>query len=636
MPANFFPSTRFSRTCHTAVSSLLVVSALLGGCFKAEESVAQQNSAATAQTETTPVVSHASGTVEIVSDPPGREWLLDQKPQGRTPGKATEVTTGRHRITVKDPGHPDWNVSIILKPGETVRLTIPLHAETPAPAPVATTAGPETIPALAAQAERYAKERRFTMPKGGNALENYQKILSMDPDSPVGWDGMQRIVDSFRRLSKEAEGSGQHQLARVRAQKADRVQGIIAQRRGAPPPTEPVDSPPPPVALEKPSAPAAAQARWVTPATSMKRPHAATASAAQPERKVERRDPLPMPILPPKPAATTEQTTAAPRPKEKLAPSATTEDKAALPAPAQEKPAEKPADKPAEKPADKPAEKPADKPADKPAEKPTPPPKPEAKASPTAKTPRTQVEPVTGIEFVQIPGGCFKMGSENHDPDEVPIHEVCLKSFWISRTEVTNGQYRRFNPKHDSTSYDGRTLNGDLQPVVNVTWDDANKFATWMSGRGGVHFRLPTEAEWEYAARAGTTSTFIWGEDPAEGCRHANVGDQAAKEAWPKWNVFPCSDGFAETSPVGVFLPNGYGLHDMIGNVWEWVKDWYSPGYYATSPKDDPQGPKEGFFRSARGGSWAVWPDYARTANRTGIDPDHPDLHVGFRLVMIP
>ncbi|MBF0180757.1 MAG: SUMF1/EgtB/PvdO family nonheme iron enzyme [Magnetococcales bacterium] len=628
MPVNSFPSTRFSRTCHTAVSSLLVVSALLGGCFKAEESVAQQNSP-TAQAETTPVVSHASGTVEILSDPPGAEWLLDRKSQGRTPGKATDVTTGRHQISVKDPGHPDWNVSIIIKPGETVRLTIPLHAVAPPPAPTA--AGPEAIPSLAAQAERYAKERRFTMPKGGNALENYQRILSMDPESRVGWDGMQGIVDSFRRLSREAERSGQHQLARVRAQKADRVQGII-ERRGAPPPTEPRETPPPPVAPpEKPAASVAPEARWVTPATSMKRPRAVTAPVTQPEKKIEPREPLPMPILPPKPVATTEQSAAPPRQKEKPAPSTATEEKVAVPPPAQEKPVEKQAEKPVEKQAEKPTEKQAEKPTEKQAEKPAPPPKPEAK-----KAPRTQVEPVTGIEFVQIPGGCFKMGSENHDPDEVPIHEVCVKSFWISRTEVTNGQYRRFNPKHDSTSYDGRTLNGDLQPVVNVTWDDANKFAGWMSGRGGVHFRLPTEAEWEYAARAGTTSTFIWGEDPAEGCRHANVGDQAAKEAWPKWNVFPCSDGFAETSPVGVFLPNGYGLHDMIGNVWEWVKDWYSPSYYATSPKDDPQGPKEGFFRSARGGSWAVWPDYARTANRTGIDPDHPDLHVGFRLVMTP
>ncbi|MBF0214587.1 MAG: formylglycine-generating enzyme family protein [Magnetococcales bacterium] len=247
-----------------------------------------------------------------------------------------------------------------------------------------------------------------------------------------------------------------------------------------------------------------------------------------------------------------------------------------------------------------------------------------------------RAEPVTGIEFVEIPGGCFKMGSEQHDPDEKPLHEVCLKNFWMSRTEVTNGQYRRFDPKHDSTSYDGRDLNSDLQPVVRITWEQANQFARWMSGRGGVDFRLPTEAEWEYAARNHTTSAFPWGDDPAEGCRYANVGDASAKQRWPKWNVFPCNDGYAETAPVGMFLPNGFGLHDMIGNVWEWVSDWYSPSYYASSVKEDPKGPTQGFFRSARGGSWAVWPDYARTANRTGIDPAHPDLHVGFRLVMLP
>ncbi|MBF0613834.1 MAG: formylglycine-generating enzyme family protein [Magnetococcales bacterium] len=439
-----------------------------------------------------------------------------------------------------------------------------------------------TIRSLTRSAEQDLHGRRFTQPKGMNALEKYQQILALDPDSPHGLEGLRKIIASFQRLAREAEQHGHTNLARQRLHKAQRVQTLLDRHKTTRPPT-----------------------------------------TNQPEPA------MPRPIPPqPAPPPQADPTAAAPA------------SDPAEPTPVTTEPS------PAVEPAPRPTPDPKRLPARSKEESPPPPSAPEAKrpdSVPKVQTKgengaglRTRAEPVTGIEFIELPGGCFQMGSEQHDPDEVPVHEVCVPRFWMSRTEVTNGQYRRFDPKHDSTSYDGRNLNGDLQPVVHVTWDEANQFARWMSGRGGVQFRLPTEAEWEYAARGGTTSAFIWGDDPAEGCRHANVGDATAKQVWPKWNVFPCSDGYAETAPVGMFLPNRFGLYDMIGNVWEWVADWYTPRYYASSPKENPPGPAQGFFRAARGGSWAVWPDYARTANRTGIDPAHPDLHVGFRLVMIP
>ncbi|MBF0438539.1 MAG: formylglycine-generating enzyme family protein [Magnetococcales bacterium] len=419
----------------------------------------------------------------------------------------------------------------------------------------------KTIQSLAKHAEANLRVRHFTTRNG--ALEKYQKILTMDPNHPLAWEGMRKIVQAFQNLSNEAEQAGQPALAKMRAKKAQQVQALIDAHDQSGPTEKKI-----PIKKVKPPVKKPVQNKTET-------------------KEIPLKPPLPLPV------AVAVSEAAPPVEEEKIAP-----------------PPESP-------------------------KIPEATPKPVAKES-NAFAPQIKIESVTGMEFIEIPEGCFKMGSDSNDPDEKPIHEVCLQKFWLGRTEVTNGQFRRFRAKHDSSSYDGLNLSGDLQPVVNITWEDANSFATWLSGRGAVTFRLPTEAEWEYAARAGSTTLFPWGDEIAEGCRYANIGDTTAKKVWPKWNVFPCSDGYAETAPVGMFLPNKFGLFDMIGNVWEWVSDWYSTTYYATSPKNDPKGPEEGRFRSARGGSWANWPDYARTANRTGIDPNNRDRHVGFRLIMVP
>ncbi|MBF0163167.1 MAG: SUMF1/EgtB/PvdO family nonheme iron enzyme [Magnetococcales bacterium] len=490
----------------------------------------------------------------------------------------------------------------------------------------------ETIRALAASAEKDLHGHRFTQPTGMNALEKYQKILALDPDSPTGREGLKKIVSSFQELSKEAEAEGNPNLARQRTDKAKRIQAMIDRLPAADKGRAKAETAPksPPAKPLKPKAEPAPKPD--TPEDGGKEQVAKAEKMNKWSETPEGKRPAPPPPMP-GPDATWILEPTAPLDKPAID----------LPQPDEpRKPVEAPSTEAQPKPSpDRSVSPPRDEPAltkKSPAQEPK---LPEAtpkvlKRGEVNGQWRVQAEPMTGLEFVEIPGGCFQMGSEGNDPDEKPVHEVCVKSFWMSRTEVTNGQYHRFDDQHVSGAYDGHDLNGDLQPVVNVTWDQANRFAGWMSGRGGVHFRLPTEAEWEYAARAGTKTAFPWGDTPGDGCRHANVGDATAKKAWPKWNVFPCEDGYAETAPVGMFMPNGFGLYDMIGNVWEWVADWYAPSYYASSPKEDPKGPSQGFFRTARGGSWAVWPDYARTANRTGIDPTHPDVHVGFRLVMMP
>lgn len=534
-----------------------------------------------------------TGNLELLSEPADAEWLIDGQPQGTTPGKKSGIPVGLHQIDIKKKGFLDWHVSQEIKPGETVRLLASLKSQ-----------GHGVMQSLAKMAEIDMRDRRFTTPMGANALEKYQKILAMDPDNALGWDGLRQIVQSLQGLAKTAKTEGHQALAQQRLQKSRRVQALIDQRQ----PTKVTSQTNTHSGLVLPASPVSAQKPDSTP------------DVKTTDNNAVKKGGMPTPKPVKKGAFKRgKQQALRTEPPQHLSSQMDQAREEVLPSEAKEDPNTK-----------------KDMPS-LPVRPPDTTPRATLKSDKHAAV-RTRVEPVTGIEFVEIPPGCFKMGSErldNSDLDEQPVHEVCLKGFWLSRKEVTNGQYRMFVPKHDSSSYDGHNLNGDLQPVVNLTWSDANRFARWISGRGGVHFRLPTEAEWEYAARAGSATMFPWGDDPAQGCLYANIGDETAKKVWSKWNVFPCADGFSETAPVGMFLPNGFGLYDMIGNVWEWVADWYSSSYYVISPRNDPKGPAEGFYRSAKGGSWAVWPEYARTANRTGIDPEHPDLHVGFRLVMI-
>ena len=248
---------------------------------------------------------------------------------------------------------------------------------------------------------------------------------------------------------------------------------------------------------------------------------------------------------------------------------------------------------------------------------------------------------VTGMEFVWIPEGCYQMGSPSgekgrDDDDEGPVHEVCVDGFWMGKYEVTNAQFRRFRSGHDSKDYKGNSLNGNDQPAVYVSWEDAKAFAKWLTDRGDHEFRLPTEAEWEYACRAGTKTARFWGDSPDDACAYANVADQAAKRKWSGWTIHDCDDGYAVASPVGSFRANGFGLYDMLGNIREWCKDIYASEAYGKHKRDNPIYASGGSLRVFRGGSWYSRPRYVRCANRDDNSPGNRNDYLGFRLVRTP
>jgi formylglycine-generating enzyme required for sulfatase activity len=267
-----------------------------------------------------------------------------------------------------------------------------------------------------------------------------------------------------------------------------------------------------------------------------------------------------------------------------------------------------------------------------------------ARGEKSLRTLKTWKEPVSGLDFVWIPGGCFLMGSpqseKNRAEDEGPVHEVCVDGFWMSRTEVTNRQFRNFQKDHDSRSYAGHSLNGDSQPAVFVTWLDANNFAQWLTGQNGGQytFRLPTEAEWEYACRAGTETPRYWGEDESKGCMYENVADLTAQKQLGMDTFFECDDGYAATAPVGSFQPNPFGLYDMLGNVLQWCADVYGVDSYVRHDRSNPQFTDEsmGQSRVIRGGSWHGGPDSIRCATRGSGLPEGMNDDLGFRIIREP
>ena len=242
-------------------------------------------------------------------------------------------------------------------------------------------------------------------------------------------------------------------------------------------------------------------------------------------------------------------------------------------------------------------------------------------------------DPVTGMEFVRVPGGCFLMGSDRGKSDEKPIHKVRVGSFWMGKYEVTNAEFRQFRADHDSESYADHSLNDAEQPVVYVSWEDAVAFAKWLSVQSGKTFRLPTEAEWEYACRSGTTTVRYWGGASNQACRYANVADKTAQSEWSGLTVHDCSDGFKVASPVGGFQANSFGLYDMHGNVREWCADRYGNNYYSNSSLQNPSGPDSGSNRVYRGGGWYDSPGWIRSASRGRFGPGKRELDLGFRLV---
>lgn len=265
---------------------------------------------------------------------------------------------------------------------------------------------------------------------------------------------------------------------------------------------------------------------------------------------------------------------------------------------------------------------------------------PSAVSKPVPAGQNTFFERSTGMEFVWLKGGCFQMGSpmseRNRDMDEGPVHQVCVNGYYIGKYEVTNGQYRRKMVAHDSGEYNGQSLNGDRQPVLNISWNDAAAYARWLSQQTGMSFRLPTEAEWEYAARGGTSTAMPWGNNPDAACAFANVFDLTSKRINTAMTLrhHNCNDGFAVTAPVGSLQANSFGLHDMLGNAWECSGDWYRPDYYSYSPGQDPKGPGAGNTRVLRGGSWSNEPGRVRVANRGNIAPGKSDNLLSFRLVL--
>ncbi len=254
-----------------------------------------------------------------------------------------------------------------------------------------------------------------------------------------------------------------------------------------------------------------------------------------------------------------------------------------------------------------------------------------------------------GIEFVWIPPGSFMMGSglsaeklavkyggwEAAYEDEYPQHSVRIsRGFWMSKYEVTNAQYRKYKSSHLKEVDWQYILNGDSQPVVEVSWNDATAYCEWLSQRSNAIYRLPTEAEWEYACRAGTSTPRYWGDDDAPMGLYANVYDRTgeAEFNFPRpYAAAETTDGYKVTAPVGSFEPNAWGLHDMIGNVSEWCGDWY--GEYSAAWVTDPGGPVSGIERIVRGASWIdSGPTQCRSAKRERVEASDVMPLIGFRI----
>tara|TARA_Y100000589_G_scaffold148152_1_gene141628 strand:- start:145 stop:987 length:843 start_codon:yes stop_codon:yes gene_type:complete len=236
-----------------------------------------------------------------------------------------------------------------------------------------------------------------------------------------------------------------------------------------------------------------------------------------------------------------------------------------------------------------------------------------------------------GIKFLLIPAGKFIMGSNSNDEDskshELPQHEVTLtKSFYLSETEVTQSQWEKVmgaDSWKQNSAYgdDGPYGEGPNYPVYYVSFNDVLKFLEKMKAlESSRTYRLPSEAEWEYAARAGTTTRYYFGDEPSK------LDDYA-------WFI---QNSKKTTNPVAQKEPNAWGLYDMYGNVWEWVNDVDAEGVdgYPAGPRIDPVGAKEGESRRKRGGSWWKTPDYLRSAARGGQHPDSREDDLGFRLLL--
>jgi formylglycine-generating enzyme len=288
-----------------------------------------------------------------------------------------------------------------------------------------------------------------------------------------------------------------------------------------------------------------------------------------------------------------------------------------------------------------------------------------------------------GMKLTLVPAGEFMMGSHESTEDTIaffkktidsdlltpdvfedehPQHRVRItRPFYLGTYHVTRGQFRQFiadtgykttaetadEPKPlgwdskrktftRSKEFSWRNTGFDQtddHPVVNVSWHDAVAFCKWLSKKEGKSYRLPTEAEWEYACRAGTTTRYFSGNDPETLAKVANVSDAAGKAMFPGWKgAIKANDGYAFTSPVGSFQPNAFGLYDMHGNAYHWCSDRHSDDYYAMSPRDDPKGPDTGDANVLRGGSWVCVLYGVRSCARNWRLPGDYYFDRGFRV----
>jgi formylglycine-generating enzyme required for sulfatase activity len=279
-----------------------------------------------------------------------------------------------------------------------------------------------------------------------------------------------------------------------------------------------------------------------------------------------------------------------------------------------------------------------------------------------------------GMSFARIEPGSFMMGSPDSEAgraaDETRHRVMLTKPFLMGTTHVTIGQWSAFvkdsgykteaEAQGWGFAWTGQKWErvagaswhnpgfpqAEDHPVVDVSWNDAMAFCDWLSRKEGRHYRLPTEAEFEYCVRAGTQSVFPWGDSPDDGKGWANLADQTARQKYPNWAGFDWSDGYVFTGPAGHFRPNAWGVYDLTGNAWEWCSDWY--GKYPDGDVTDPRGPSKesatqfdataerpaGPQRVMRGGSWHSGPVHARSANRDHEPPDFRNCIKGFRAVM--
>jgi len=283
-----------------------------------------------------------------------------------------------------------------------------------------------------------------------------------------------------------------------------------------------------------------------------------------------------------------------------------------------------------------------------------------------------------GTEFKLIPAGEFMMGSKlspeevdekypgseaSYYKDEHPRHRVCItRPIYVGVYEVTVGDFKKFvvatgykttaekegsaRAFTDAGKWDdvkGRCWREpgfpqqDTHPVTCVSWHDATAYCEWLSKKEGRTYRLPTEAEWEYSCRAGTSSVFCWGDDADDGKGHLNGAGEEGSPNGRKWSIhFDFDDGYTATAPAGTYRPNAFGLCDMHGNVYEWCQDWYAEDYYENSPTDDPTGPTTGANRVFRGGSWDDCAGGCRSANRRRYTPGYRLSLLGFRIALVP